>query len=476
MDLKTDYIIDNKAPSNVDFIERYYDSSYELSSRFGYRKPSTWFDIARNGLVFDGDSIILFLMSEMRDIKYNVSQESTEDCASIEQVAPSYIIDNSFGRPTLHLLFSVRRYIKQFLDIGYQVKILFFSNNTIDDNMINDGEYKFYQSVIIHDLITLQATIPLLHIMIFPSHNSEEFTSYLRKQHIDLTICEVIILDMNVKVFRQLAYLLTDTHAISVIHLPSFQNISSPADVMDPNPSAKSLVIYEMNKSHATFNDAILKAPILQLDDALNIIFNIQNQIWEDFKEYDQSLCNIVISHAISLCVASTISIKRRFVPNIPSELNTSHISSDSLSEKITKYRKIFFEKILSYNSEILNDESNNHSFIPMDDLWDGRFLAVVNMYCIVNGHDALVNQLHSNHISKIRNSNVTMFNFLQSSIDMELNSNNMKVPLINANDESLLPRRLTNVRVNFILVFNYYIISIYYSLRSRTLYSMSSY
>lgn len=403
---------------NCDFIQRCIDTEDADMESFRAQIPSKWFDLVGNGFVFDGDSIILFLLSELR----------------MNQKSPSFIIDDMFGRSSLHLIFSVRRFLKRYLAMEYQIKILFFTNNI---QQINDVEYEFYRSSVLQDLIGLQSHIPSLQVLEFASYHCEEFSTFLRKQSVDLTICEAIVLDFRVKSFKQFAKHLCDTYRVAVIHLPSLSGPNAVADVMTPRIYKNQSVAIGINRMASPYFSVFPSIP-RALNDALDDVFIIQDTIWNHFNEKCQSndnnqtyidLCNIVISHALYLCIVSLLPMKWRYIQNLT--------ESSDIRNHIAIYRKEFFTKCLSY-------QHNINSFC-MNDLWDGRFLVALNTYCKQYGHKALMNQLSQEHKNKIESSQLSMFHHLCQPVDIIIPNENI-TNAVGTYEASFAPRKLENV------------------------------
>ena len=237
--------------------------------------PAQWFSTNRNGFIMDGDSMLLHLMSlkratrsrssnetkqadnsaadagtkaldtEVEIVAYmaavdltegpavsvstaaaeGVSAEHVQQEGEQEEESVGFIIDKSYGRPSAHVVMSVRKYLQTFAVDGVPIDVVFLESQK---PLLSDSTYLFYRALVIQDL-SQSCFENLIRCHELPSWNCLQFVDFLQFRDTPSRLAEVYAVDLSLVNMRDFSNILTDELGISVVHLPSLRGIHKAA-------------------------------------------------------------------------------------------------------------------------------------------------------------------------------------------------------------------------------------------------------
>jgi hypothetical protein len=374
--------------------------SFPEEKRMVERPLGDWFNLSQNGLFIEFDSLLLFLFS--MTCRNDPSAPSDRD---------DHLICRKYRCSSLHLIFTVRRFLKRLVDYGVTARLIYFLS---PPRSLRNTEYQFYRTLTVLHLLTLSH--PSIRLHSFESFDSSTFRLFLQQGlPTELVTCELIALDLNLKFAQDYCEQLTERDEINVVHLPS---VSGPADVSTIVEKEKGNLVSEILKGqHAsplTVELATSSCPQLAPSNPSQIAYVSFLDLCHELSSlYEQcesmTVKALVCTHLLCLFVQSTLEISQRLV-SFSDVLITSE-GKVTLSSLISSYFPLFANTFAEYWldpvrvaavdslvwSSPLVDRSDDGEIpdgLHICDLWDGHLLSALHHYCASFGHRTLFSAL----------------------------------------------------------------------------------
>jgi hypothetical protein len=374
-----------------------------LNEKRMIEKPlNDWFNLSQNGLFIEFDSLLLFLFT--LTCRHDTSSGSADR---------DFLICRKYQCSSLHLIFTLRRFLKRIVDHGVTVRLIYFLSLPF---ALKNLEYQFYRTLTILHLMTLSH--PLIRLYTFESFECSAFHNFLQEGiPTELVSCEAIALDLNMKFTESYCDQLTDRERICVVHLPS---ISSPYQVSSIVEKKKNSSVEELLR-HRVFSSDPPPPPPTNLRSQLTpwnpsqiVSLSFLTLCQQLSVLYDESesmtMKALICSHLLSLFVQSSLELSQRIVS--VADLLIASEGKVNLSSLISSYFALFAKTLVEYWLDDSIMDLLIHSPLLMDrplkdtpavgihlcDLWDGRLLCALHHYCTSFGHQTLFSALPGHH------------------------------------------------------------------------------